>query len=301
MNKEFKKIDKKEFKKLSREEQIQYYKDLRAFKLTEPFDKKKLSHEKIGHNLLVNVIALNRILMGQKLHVLNSPKIKVDRPLIFAPTHNGKFDIHTLAEVIKSHHYHLVSGDHADLPGTMDGFMLEAAGVIYVDRQDKSDRRVSKETSIRTLQNGGNLMLYPEGTWNLSQNKLVLPLYKGIIDIARKSNALVVPVGLETREGKNYYVNIGEPIDLNNLDDDLHALQILRDELASLKWQIYEKAQTNKNGELVLCKRTDVSIDDFEKYIEERLAEVPYVTREDIIGNTRVEDGFDDSPKRKYN
>ncbi len=66
---------------------------------------------------------------------------------------------------------------------------------------------------IGHLRAGGNLMYFPEGTWNLSPNLPVLPCFWGIVEIAQKGNAIIVPVAAE-QYGKHFKINIGCNLDI---------------------------------------------------------------------------------------
>lgn len=87
-------------------------------------------------------------------------------------------------------------------------------------------------------------MYYPEGNWNLSESIPVQPLFKGIVEVARSGNAVIVSVAME-RYNKQFDINIGENIDLNgsylSTYNSVEAIHILRDELAKLKWEIWER------------------------------------------------------------
>ena len=48
--------------------------------------------------------------------------------------------------------------------------------------------------------------MYPEGTWNLSPNLPMLPLFRGIADIAKETNATIIPFAQEIDDkSKTYY------------------------------------------------------------------------------------------------
>lgn len=49
--------------------------------------------------------------------------------------------------------------------------------------------------------------MFPEGTWNLTENLLMLPMKWGIIDIAKETGAQIIPTALEyDREQKKCFV-----------------------------------------------------------------------------------------------
>ena len=135
---------------------------------------------------------------------------KNERPVIFAITHVGKYDIERAYEALNEHSI-LLFGTPEDVHGTFDGFMLEKLLVNYLDTNDKEDRKVAKHQMIKDLKNGANIMWFPEGTWNISPNLLVLPMRYGIIEVALEANVPIVPVALEyDLDNKIYYINIGK-------------------------------------------------------------------------------------------
>ena len=96
------------------------------------------------HYILIFALMIERLLRGTKIKVVNKEKLNtiksIKGSIIFAPTHCGKFDIQTLAEVLWQYRWSLLSGDPHDLPGTVEGYWLKFNGVIYVDRETKPSR-----------------------------------------------------------------------------------------------------------------------------------------------------------------
>lgn len=243
----------------------------------------KMSHRTrvIMHPILLFAITLKNLFSGFKTTTLFNSKVpKTDRPIIFSITHIGKHDIEVCSQILKKHYY-LLSGDFENLHGTSDGMFIELNGIIYLNKYDKDDKIKSKETSITMLKNGGNIMWFPEGIWNLSPNQPVLPLPFGIIEVALKADAVIVPVAVE-QYGKEFYVNIGSIFNVKKYVPqytDEYALKSaaitdLRDVMATLKWQIWESRS--------LCKRTDLPKDFFESFVNERLKEWHGFTYEDV-------------------
>ncbi|MBR2414073.1 MAG: 1-acyl-sn-glycerol-3-phosphate acyltransferase [Clostridia bacterium] len=241
----------------------------------------------LWHYILIFVLMIERLLRGSKIRIMNKEQMNIVKgikgPIIFAPTHCGKFDIQTLAEVLWRFRWSLLSGDPHFLPGTVEGYWLQFHGVIYVDRDDKEWRTRAKEEMITHLKNGGNLMLYPEGTWNLSPNLPMLPLFRGIADIAKETNATIIPFAQEIDDkNKTYYVKIGEPI--YPTEDPLSILEDLRSQMAEMKWLLIEK--------LPFCKAEydkEKIYTEWDKYIENRLSECSYMNFELIWKYARKE------------
>lgn len=232
----------------------------------------------LWHYILIFVLVIERLLRGTKIKIVNKEQLNIVKciqgPIIFAPTHCGKFDIQTLAEVLWQYRWLLLSGDPNFLPGTVEGYWPKFHGVIYVDRDDKEWRTRAKQEMITHLQNGGNIMMYPEGTWNLSPNLPMPPLFRGIADIAKETNATIIPFAQEIDDkNKTYYVKIGEPI--YPTEEPLSILENLRNQMAEMKWSLIE--------ELPFCKADydkEKLYSEWDKYIEKRLSECSYYTFE---------------------
>ena len=81
-------------------------------------------------------------------------------------------------------------------------------------------------------------MIFPEGVWNMSPNLLVRKLFPGVYRIAKETKAPVVPVITMLYEDV-FYVNRGEALNIHGYIQD-EGISILRDTLASLKYEIME-------------------------------------------------------------
>lgn len=241
-------------------------------------DKLSLEQRKKLHGLILGIYKLKNRLGGFSYEIINNKKTYTDRPVIFAVTHIGKFDIEVVSEAIKEHYY-LLSGDYEHIQGIIDSPFLAMNGVIYFNEKDKNDRKQVSSKMIDHLNDGGNLMYFIEGTWNITPNLPMLPCYWGIVDIAKKGNAIIVPVACE-QYGKHFKVNIGENFDMlnygNNVEDKSIAINDLRDTLATLKWEIWESED--------ILIRSELKGDEWKKYVADRFKEWPYFNEEYIDG-----------------
>lgn len=241
-------------------------------------DKLSLEQRKKLHGLILGIYKLKNRLGGFSYEIINNKKTYTDRPVIFAVTHIGKFDIEVVSEAIKEHYY-LLSGDYEHIQGIIDSPFLAMNGVIYFNEKDKNDRKQVSSKMIDHLNDGGNLMYFIEGTWNITPNLPMLPCYWGIVDIAKKGNAIIVPVACE-QYGKHFKVNIGENFDVlnygNNVEDKSIAINDLRDTLATLKWEIWESED--------ILIRSELKGDEWKKYVADRFKEWPYFNEEYIDG-----------------
>lgn len=249
------------------------------------------------HPILVKLISLNRRFIDkQQLNIINDARTKKNensfiqrvlpfikapksKPVIYAITHIDKYDYQVVSEAIKEHQYPF-AGDPETMYRTLDGTFLELNGVIYCDTESKEDRHIAKETAIETLKQGHNLLIYPEGVWNLTSNLLMLPLFPGIIEMARETGCDIVPVAIE-RYDKEYKINIGSEFDVNSylksgLTEDEIRIK-LRDEMATLKWDIMQtipRLSTAEDGYYNTARSELGEYDEeLEKFQTERLKE----------------------------
>lgn len=181
---------------------------------------------------------------SRKIVLEGYPVLEKDTPYIFASTHDFKHDIHGIISTMDRHGY-LLEGTTNHIDYNPEFYALFVNGLIHVDRYDEKSRKESVPKMERIIKNGSSVMLYPEGSWNNSENMLVLPLFKGPYLVANNLkqegyNVKVVPVAqYQNFDDKEMYVKFGEPIDIANYNSK-EGLMILRDALATLKWDLIE-------------------------------------------------------------
>ncbi len=252
---------------------LSLYYELRKKDENKWYSKLTLEQRKKIHKLILAIYKLKNRLGGFSYKMIKDERTKTDRPIIYVVTHVGKFDIEVVSEAIKDHYY-LLSGDFEHIQGIIDAPFLALNGVFYFNEKVKEDRKKVSEKMINHLQNGGNLMYFIEGTWNITPNLPMLPSYWGIVDIAKKGNAIIVPVAAD-QYGKVFKVNIGKNFDMQPYEDKSLAISDLRDCLATLKYEIWETEYTT---------RSKIKEDEWEKYVALRFKEWPYFNEEYIKG-----------------
>lgn len=170
-------------------------------------------------------------------------------------------DIPTLAQALNKHFYLLVSDEDK---GTIDGLGLELNGVIWVHRTDKESRQNASKDIVEVLKNGKNFAMYPEATWNLSPNLLILPMNYGCIRIALEANVPIVPV-VSFFDSDSRHTIIGEKFYPSN--DLTTSISDLRDVMATMVFnEIEQRYKNNKENSNVY---SDI-IDGVEYYYEKR-------------------------------
>lgn len=198
------------------------------------------------HNLLIKVCPA--FLNGKKFHLIKSSPIPKDRPVIFAPNHGFTED--TASSILAAEEQaYIMFGSLPQFFNTLNGVGAYINGSILINRKDKSSRKASVEKAVHALNLGTNLILFPEGVFNKSPNELLLPFWNGIYRIAKRTNALIVPI-VHLKVGDNIYSSRLEAFDVNRYDDiELgdnedscsRALTDLRNLMASELFELMEK------------------------------------------------------------
>ena len=221
---------------------IEYYRNERKYIYENNIPIKGIKWRKRIHEMMLAAIKANRVLQHQELTILHDRRINTDKPIIYACTHIGRYDIEMALESIQDTCF-LFFGNPGKLYRSFDGIVAYLLGFIGCDTTEKEDRHIAKELAIRTLKQGGNILIWPEGAWNITENEVVMKLYTGAVEMAIRSGADIVPIAIE-QYGKSFYVNIGKNISLDkstNLNENSKLSDELRDILCTLKWEIWEQ------------------------------------------------------------
>ena len=263
--------------KIKQKEFLELYYKLRKKEESAWYSKLSLKQRKKIHKFILTLYKVKNRLGGFSYQILGDERTWADRPIIFVVTHVGKFDVEVVSEAIKDHYY-LLSGDFEHIQGIMDVLFLGLNGVFYFNEKVKEDRKLVSKKMIDHLCNGGNLMYFIEGTWNITPNLPMLPCYWGIVDIAKEGNAIIVPIAAE-QYGKLFKIKIGKNFDMNlygpRNTEKSRAIEDLRDVISTLKWEIWETEKVN---------RKEIPDDYWDKYVINRFKEWPYFNEEYIDG-----------------
>lgn len=114
---------------------------------------------------------------------------------------------------------------------------------------DKADRQNAKLDMIKILLLGHSIAYFPEGAWNLSPNKLHLPMNHGFLDIARKAEAPVVPVVMEytydcvsdKERITKVHIRYGKAIYVKPQDNLKQKLAEYEEAVSTMRWELIEE------------------------------------------------------------
>lgn len=218
---------------------------------------------KLFHSLLINVVKNQRKRLHQELHVLNAHPTYTGRNVLYAVNHSCKYDFPIVSEVIGTHTCVLAGKQKLRLVDYI-GFILN--GVVWVDRDSRKSKKQAFQKMLSCLKKGLNMCIFPEATWNLTPSSPMLPMYWGIVDLAKQSGCPIVPLVLEFRENECYAM-FGEPIYCSPEDGKQEKFEELTEIMATLKWDIWEMfPRVNRN---------DIRMDEWDEVVKERILAYP--------------------------
>lgn len=231
------------------------------------------------HPLLRRILHIKSLLCGMTYEIIgNSAGLVKNRTVVYAGTHIGKGDWEMLMEAFDMFSYP-VAGDWELMYGEADDYFLRLHGVMYMDTEDKEDRKNTFRLMLKALRSGISVFIFPEGIWNLSESLPMQPIFPGAVKAAKLSGVPIVPVAIDQR-GKHFVMNVGKSFLVETEEWDRES-EKLRDILATLKWEIWEHYPIER--------RADIPQGYFEKFIANRLAEWPQFNMDTV--NHRVRKG----------
>lgn len=129
--------------------------------------------------------------------------------------------------------------------------MLDLNGYFPVDTLYKPDRHIAKARAEELLRRGGNVLLFPEGAFNISPNRLLMYLYAGAVELAITCNVEIIPMAI-VRDGKTYYVNFGKNLSYEGLSPDqrFESTDLQRGKMAALVWEVLEQLPIQNRASL---------------------------------------------------
>lgn len=164
-----------------------------------------------------------KIIYTVLLKILFRPKVygKENIPdegaLIFAGNHRHAVDpVVVMSSTKRIVHYmakeELFKGLH--------GILFKKIGLIKVHRGKSNPAAIMEAENI--LKNGGTIGIFPEGTRNRSENKLLKFRY-GAVRLANKTNTPIIPFAIRGKYKlfrKGVELEFGEPIDISNMNTE---------------------------------------------------------------------------------
>jgi 1-acyl-sn-glycerol-3-phosphate acyltransferase len=178
---------------------------------------------------------------GVKVSVKSYPVLERKKPYIFAATHSFSNDVQATIVSLDRNAYLLTNTTQQILYNRLI-YALWLNGFIYIDVFDSKSRKESIMKMERILNSGTSVLIFPEGSWNITENKLVTHLFPGVHTLAVATGCEVVPIASYGAFGSTEaHVKVGEPIKLHAMERE-PALELLRDQLATMVYELWEEA-----------------------------------------------------------
>ena len=220
-----------------------YYRDLRKYELDNNVPiKRSREYYNRRYELTKKIFEAELLPYGisiKKHKDLRTPEN--NRPKVYAVTHVGRFDIEA-SILTREEPAAFLWGDPGKLYKSLEKILINMLPAIFIDTDYRDDCHVGFQTMIKYLKNNLNMHINPEGAWNVLPNKVVMQIYDGAVESAMEGNADTVPVAIAFY-GKTYYVSYGKEISTSfmRLDEVKEHSAMLRDEMATLKWELIEE------------------------------------------------------------
>lgn len=107
-------------------------------------------------------------------------KLKLTKePVIWCPNHGFKDDV--AASIAATRHAYILFGSLPMLFNTFDGVGAYLNGVAICNRKTKASKQAAMEAAKRLLNAGMDMLVFPEGVWNKTPDKLMLNFWGGYI------------------------------------------------------------------------------------------------------------------------
>ncbi len=250
MGNDFKVLSLKEEASLSNEDLNVYYHNFREWvckrKLTNTTKGATILGPKLKKFTTKIAIALIHLFTCKSVEwIYDGTENIPDGAAIFAHNHQGLLDNFVWIPELDRHCLLL----HGAEVNKLLLFCQLNTGLILVKKEDKTNNLNAKLDMVRLLLEGHSITYFPEGTWNLSPNKLLLPIRYGLLDIARKADVPIIPVVHEytySRVGSKQKITkihsrYGKPIYISLSDNIEEKLQEYLEVMSSMIFELIEE------------------------------------------------------------
>ena len=185
------------------------------------------SNEEYYLNLKTDRIPLSNYPLSKRKNANNIvveryPKLDDNESYIFVGSHVCPEDIETMLNIIDRNAY-LILGSVENLNYNPEVYLSWLNGMIVFNVLDQKERGELIPKMERVLKTQ-SILIFSEGSHNYDLNKLIKPLYDGPVNLALKTGKKIVPTVLvKDYENNVAYLDVGNPIDVRNLNLDVNT------------------------------------------------------------------------------
>lgn len=197
-----------------------------------------------------------RLGTSRRILVEQYPKLAKDKQYVFAINHSFDEDLTSALATIDRNVYALQGTTDQTLHNPIF-LALWLNGMIYVNRKDHGSRHQAVDKMKRILTSGSSVLLFPEGGYNNTENRLIAPLFFSPWILSKDLGVEVVPfVAVPDLEGKSIHIRAGNPLNLGQYEKQ-EGMAILRDAMSTLCYDILvEHTKIVRRNELSINRTT---------------------------------------------
>jgi len=130
--------------------------------------------------------------LGVKMKVTGLDNIEEGKNYIILANHTSNLDIPMLSTALPMIFYYVAKKELQRVPFL--GWGMTAAGIIFIDRKNKSKAIRSMRIAGNKIKKGKSIMIFPEGTFDGS--KELLPFKKGAFHLAMHAQTDLLPIAI---------------------------------------------------------------------------------------------------------
>jgi len=127
---------------------------------------------------------------GIQLVVKGEENLWAQRPAVFLFNHQSSVDIFIAAKLIRKNATGIAKKELRMMP--VIGQLMQAAGVIFIDRKNRESAIAAMKPAVEALKNGTSIIIFPEGT--RSKGYRMGAFKKGAFHMAMQAGVPVIPV-----------------------------------------------------------------------------------------------------------
>ena len=175
---------------------------------------------------------------GAKIQLHNAERIERTRGAIYVSNHVSWFDIFAIAAVLPRYSF-IAKSELRKIP--VFGFSAEAAGIVFIDRDNRKSAFESYKVAALEVQRGRSVVVCPEGTRGRDYH--LRPFKKGPFVLAIAAQAPIVPTivhgTLEVMRKGSFRVSSGV-IDIHFLEP-IETAGLTYDQRADLMQRVWQR------------------------------------------------------------
>ena len=200
------------------------------------------------------------------------PLEKTKKGKIYLVNHRQSDDLLFAAATMGKSGYFVFGNRKLALESSTIGFGLWGYGMILLDRDDKESRKSTYEKMKYVLNNGENVIIFPEGYWNLddngqkdefhladdhnSENWIIQDFNVGALRLAQETGCECVPITIhyDDYNKKNCYTRQGKAFKIGKDDDVFAKKDEIIEYMRTETWEMMEKYSDYKREEVEKVK-----------------------------------------------